>query len=56
MYEVDGIKFHNAVELAKKYNISRDAARHRCYSENNQWINWKVIHEKHKIEVDNFNR
>lgn len=52
-YEVDGIKFHNAVEVANYFNLSRDAARGRCYSENPTWNNWKVIYEERNIENNN---
>lgn len=54
-YEVDGIKFHNAVELANHFNLSRDSARGRCYSENPRWDNWKVIYEEREIENNNIN-
>lgn len=54
-YEVDGMKFHNAVELAKHFNLSRDAARGRCYSENPPWNNWKVIYEEQEINNNNIN-
>ena len=49
-YQVDNIKFHNAVEVGKYFNISRDAARGRCYSDKRQWSNWKVIYEEHEID------
>lgn len=49
------MKFHNAVELAKHFNLSRDAARGRCYSENPPWNNWKVIYEEQEINNNNIN-
>lgn len=52
-YEVDGIKFHNAVEMANYFNLSRDAARFRCYSQSIQWSNWKVIYEQYETKIDN---
>lgn len=52
-YEVNGIKFHNAVEVGRYFNLSRDAARGRCHSDKEQWNHWKIIYEEREINSNN---